>query len=54
MSRCADEDVQVELLEYWCAKEQKNKNKYGVEVGSWLAGLFTDGLSTAAAIGKML
>ena len=29
---------------YWCAKEQKNKNKNGDEVGSWLDGLFTDGL----------
>ena len=34
----------------WCAKEQKNKNKYGDEVGSWLDGLFTDGLCTAANI----
>jgi hypothetical protein len=39
---------------YWGAKEQKNKNKYGDEVGSWLDGLFTDGLCTAAAIGKLL
>ena len=39
---------------YWCAKEQENKDKYEDEVGSWLDGLFTDGLCTAAAIGKLL
>ena len=39
---------------YWCAKEQKSKLKqYWDEVGR-LDRLYTDGLCTAAAIGKLL
>ena len=41
--RCADEDVQVLVCK-----------RAGDEVGSWLDGLFTDGLCTAEAIGKLL
>jgi hypothetical protein len=43
--------VQVETL---VCKRAENKNKYGDEEGSWLDGLFTDGLCTAATIGKLL
>ena len=35
-------------------KNQKTKNKYGDEVGSWLDGVFTDGLCTGAVICKLL
>jgi hypothetical protein len=48
---CADEDVQVEILV--CKRAEKQKQIWD-EVGSWLDGLFTDGLCTAAAIGKLL
>ena len=40
--------MQVEIL------VSRKTNKYGDEVGSWLDGLFTGGLCTAAAIGKLL
>ena len=43
--------MQVEIL---VCKRAENKNKYVDEVGSWLDGLFIDGLCTAAAIGKLL
>ena len=50
--KCADQkiDVQVEILV--CKRAEKQKQIWD-EVGSWLDGLFTDGLCTAAA-GKML
>ena len=32
---------------------QKSIKKYRDQVGSWLVGLITDGLCTAAAIGKL-
>ena len=41
--------MQVEILV--CKRAEKQIRD---EVGSWLDGLFTDGLCTAAAIGKLL
>jgi hypothetical protein len=44
--------VQVEILGY--KRAEKKEKKYGDEVVGWMDGLFTDGLCTAAVIGKLL
>jgi hypothetical protein len=54
MCRCVSINTGINTGVQKSRKNYNNKNIYGDEVGSWLDGLFTDGLCTAAAIGKLL